>query len=329
MKWPGRVGGRSKRSCLALVVGVGIALAAGWAIESWGADEGAAAPDVWPEHSMTDDEAGRQGRSVLPFTQEQIEALGALLRQTQSATRRGAGPAPEGRVRRLRLSAPGVEGIPEIAVRRGYTTVVSFTDATGAPWPIEEALVEQWFLPAGGGEPGAEAAGSEHLLYLAPRQPYLEGNVVVKLRGLTEPVVALLRDGGVVADFRVDIRLGMPGPNADPAALVRPAAFHAGDPVLLGLLGGVVPDDVEPVKVGGGGFDTRAWRDGVDLLLVTRAVLLSPGPWAAERGAGGRWAYRLPETPYAIVSEDGREGRLSFEVGRFGEVDSWFDDEGG
>ena len=132
MKWPGRVGGRSKRSCLALVVGVGIALAAGWVIESWGADEGAVAPDVWPEHAMPDEEAGRQGRSVLPFTQAQIEALGALLRQTQSATRRGAGPAPEGRVRRLRLSAPGVEGIPEIAVRRGYTTVVSFTDSTGA-----------------------------------------------------------------------------------------------------------------------------------------------------------------------------------------------------
>ena len=311
----------------ALVMGMVIGFWSISVLETWAADE-AVAPDVWPEHAMPDDEAERQGRTVMPFTQEQIEALGALLRQTQAATRRGSGPAPEARVRRLLLSAPGVEGIPEIAVRRGYTTVVSFTDSTGAPWPIEETLVEQWFLPGGGSEGGEAVTGSEHLLYLAPRQSYLEGNVVVKLRDLTEPVVAVLRDRGMVADFRVDIRMGLPGPNADPAALVQPVAFHAGDPVLLGLLGGVVPDEVERVGVQGGGFETRAWRDGVDLLLVTRAVLLSPGPWAAERGSGGRWAYRLPETPYALVVEDGRPGRLSFVPGRFGQVDSWLDEGG-
>ena len=35
--------------------------------------------------------------------------------------------------------------------------------------------------------------------------------------------------------------------------------------------------------------------------------MLSPGPWAAERGTAGRWAYRLPATPFALVSRDGRE----------------------
>ncbi|MDE0050800.1 MAG: hypothetical protein OXO52_13510, partial [Rhodospirillales bacterium] len=47
-------------------------------------------------------------------------------------------------------------------------------------------------------------------------------------------------------------------------------------------------------------------------LLLTRAQLLSPGPWAAERGAVGRWAYRLPDVPYVLVSRDGRETRLAF-----------------
>ena len=40
--------------------------------------------------------------------------------------------------------------------------------------------------------------------------------------------------------------------------------------------------------------------------------MLSPGPWAAERGAGGRWAYRLPDTPYALATHAGRETRLAF-----------------
>ena len=253
---------------------------------------------------------GRAG-PLLPFTQGQIETLGRLLRQTQRASARGAGEPPQGRIRRIRLDGPGDGQIPMIALRRGYTTVLSFTGMTGAPWPIAETVLDSRFLPPGQ-EAAAEAAGAGHLLYLAPQQAYLDGNAVVTLAGLAEPLVVALRGTGGAADFRVDIRLAMPGPNADPALLAQPEGFHAGDPVLLGLLGGAVPPDAERLAVEGGGHEGRAWRQGGDLLLVTRAYLLSPGPWAAERGPGGRWAYRLPDTPQALVSANGREARLSF-----------------
>ena len=285
------------------------------------APAGSAAPleraaDAWSAHALTDDEAARQGRAALPFTQEQIEALGRILRETQEATARGAGEPPRGRIRRVRLD--GAEGgvIPEIALRRGYVTAVSFTDSTGAPWPIEEVLVDRRFLPPGSdGQGSREASGSSpmasHLLYLAPSAAYLGGNAVVKLRGLAEPVVAHLRGTGADADFRVEIRLGVPGPDADPGALAQPRGFHAGDAVLLGLLGGAVPPDAERLAVEGGSAGDRAWRRGGDLLLLTRAHLLSPGPLAAERGPGGRWAYRLADTPLVLVSEGGREKRIA------------------
>ena len=213
-------------------------------------------------------------------------------------------------MRRIRLDDGA---IPRIALRRGYVTAVSFTDSTGAPWPIEEALVDRRFLPPGA-ESGAGDGGSEsgHLLYLAPRAAYLGGNAVVKLRGLAEPVVIGLSGTGADADFRVAIRLGVPGPNADPGALAQPAAFHAGDAVLLGLLGGAVPPDAERLAVEGGASGDRAWRRGGEVLLLTHAHLLSPGPLAAERGPGGRWAYRLAGTPLALVSDGGREKRLGF-----------------
>ena len=257
---------------------------------------------------MPDADVARQGRSALPFTQGQIETLGRLLRQTQRASARGAGAPPQGRIRRIRLDGLGDGQIPVIALRRGYTTVLSFTGMTGAPWPIAETVLDSRFLPPGQ-EAAPEAAnpGAGHLLYLAPRQAYLDGNAVVTLVGLAEPLVVALRGTGGAADFRVDIRLAMPGPNADPALLAQPEGFHAGDPVLLGLLGGAVPPDAERLAVEGGGYEGRAWRQGGDLLLVTRAYLLSPGPWAAERGPGGRWAYRLPDTPQALVSVRGRE----------------------
>ena len=271
--------------------------------------------DVWFAHALTEDEAARQGRAALPFTPEQIEALGRILRETQEATARGAGAAPKGRVRRIRLDD---SGIAMIALRRGYVTAVSFTDSTGAPWPIEEALVDRRFLPPdpqGGAADDESGSGlvASHLLYLAPQAAYLSGNAVVKLRGLAEPVVASLRGTGADADFRVEIRLGVPGPNADPGTLAQPAAFHAGDPVLLGLLGGDVPPDAERLAVEGGASGDRAWRRGGELLLLTRAHLLSPGPLAAERGPGGRWAYRLAGTPLALVSDGGRERRLGFD----------------
>jgi len=266
---------------------------------------------LWPEHAVPDDEVGREGRAAMPFTVEQIEALGHLLRETQGAASAAADPPPEGRIRRVRMGAPGEAAIPVISVRKGYVTAVSFTGATGAPWPIEEVLLDDRFVPGAAGADDAAGGRSEHLFYLAPQTRALHGNAVVKLRGLPEPVVASLRGGGADADFRVEIRLGLPGPNAVPGSATG-AGFHAGDSVLLDLLGGIAPQGAERLVIEGGSADDRAWRLDGDLLLVSRAHLLSPGPWAAERGAAGRWAYRLADVPYALVSRNGREMRLAF-----------------
>ena len=304
---------------------------------------------LWPEHAAPDDEVGREGRAAMPFTAEQIEALGRLLRETQGAASVAADPPPEGRIRRVRMGAPGEGGIPAIAVRKGYVTAVSFTGATGAPWPIEDALVDGRFLSetvlsetvlsetvvAGAAGKGSEDGGSGHvaspvtghLLYLAPQVRSLHGNAAIKLLGLAEPVVLSLRGGGADADFRVEIRLGLPGPNAEPSATAMPD-FHAGDAALLDLLGGIAPTGAERLSVEGGSADDRAWRLSGDLLLLTRAHLLSPGPWAAERGAGGRWAYRLPDVPYVLVSRKGRETRLAFRDGYETTPLPAFDEEG-
>ena len=286
------------------------ALPAGLQADDAVAETGA---EVWPGDTASDGAAARAGRAAMPFTAEQIEALGRLLRQTQGAAAVAADPPPEGRVRRVRIGAPGEDAIPVIHVRKGYVTAISFTDATGAPWPIQEVLVDGRFLPESGlrGEDSGSGGKASHLLYLAPRARFLHGNAVVKLHGLAEPLALGLRGGGSATDFGVEVRLGVQGPNAAPEAAAQ-AAFHAGDPVLLDLLGGTAPAGAERLTVEGGELDDRAWRLGGDLLLLTRAHLLSPGPWAAERGAGGRWAYRLPRTPYALATRDGRERRLAF-----------------
>ena len=102
--------------------------------------------------------------------------------------------------------------------------------------------------------------------------------------------------------------------NADPHALARPEEFHAGDPVLLCLLGGAVPADAERLAVEGSGEDGHVWTQGGDLLLVTRAYLLSPGP-PATLGlpiAGGATGARKRERPRnAVLVLLNRRGRAS------------------
>ena len=288
------------------MIGVAAAMVWGWASAQQPVTP--ERPDVWPEHAVDDEEAGAAGRRPMPFTQEQIRQLAELVRQTQRATAAGAGPMPSGRIRRA-LVEPGAGGtVPVVEVRRGFTTVLSWTDTTGSPWPVEEVLVDSQFLPGDGQQSGAEG----HLVYLAPKRRYLTGNLVVKLQDLAEPVVVMLRDGGgAESDFRVEMRLPRPGPGVDAAALMRPASFHAGDGELADLLAGKLPAGAVRVELEGGGGGDRAWRQGEDLLLLSRHVVLSPGPWTAERGSGGRWAYRLPWAPVMWVSLDGRESRVS------------------
>ena len=269
---------------------------------------GPADTDVWPQDAASERDVARRARAAMPFTQAQLEMIARLVDQTRRATAHGGSGPPAGRTRRIRAASGAAPDIPAILVRRGYTTAISFTDITGAPWPIEEVLLDRRFLPA---DDSADTVRGSHLLYVAPRQPWLHGNAVVKLARLENPLVMTLGDDGENADFRVDIRLERAGPNADPAALTRPEIRRAGDPHLAELLSGTIPPGAERLTVAGGSGSDRAWRLGDELLLITPLVVLSPGPWAAER-SGHRWAYRLPDTPFVLATLDGRETRLAF-----------------
>ena len=323
---------RAGVAALAMVVTLGAGLTAAQAGDAPTGTGG----EVWLDYAAPDDDVARTGRAAMPFTAEQIEVLGRLLRETRSAASVAADPPPEGRIRRVRMGAPEEGTIPIVAVRRGYVTALSFVDVTGAPWPVEEVLMDGRFLPEAvlpeavvhEAASADDGGGAGHLVYLAPQARSLHGNAAVKLLGLAEPLVLSLRGGGADADFRVEVRLGVQGPNAAPGAAGK-AAFHAGDAVLLDLLGRVAPAGAERLAVDGGSADDRAWRLGGDLLLVTRADLLSPGPWAAERGTGGRWAYRLPDVPYALVSRDGNEKQIAFRARDGVQPMPAMDEEGG
>lgn len=269
----------------------------------------ATASDPWDDHALSDDEAARMGREALPFTPEQIIALGRIFRETRAAASEGPGARPESRQRRIRIEPGTTAGVVEVLLAHGYTTALSILDMTGEPWPIEEVLVDSRFVLQGMED---RAGTASHILYLSPVERHLHGNAIVKLAGLAEPLALQLVAGSGTVDYHVDLRIAANGPNADPSRLVQPRTFHAGDEVLLDLLAGITSPGGTRLRLVGGGTSDRAWADDGDILLLTRALVLSPGPWAAERSADGRWAWRLPDTPFALVSRDGREVRFAF-----------------
>lgn len=202
---------------------------------------------------------------------------------------------------------------------QGYATALVFTDITGEPWPVGRVTVEKVFSPVEPPRPeqgDPDTAGSDdtarHMVILSPLEAHAHGNAIIELEGLDQPVALLLTGGDGTVDVRVDLRLPLAGPHADPRLLTRPDTFRPGDPLIAAFLTGHAPPEAERLRVEGGGWRDRAWRYLDQVYLRTPAHLLSPGPDAFERGTDGTTVYRLADTPFAVISREGERHRLAF-----------------
>ena len=266
--------------------------------------------ELWEEFTLPDRELGKAVREGMPLTAEQLGKILRLVSAQREAVARAARPAPALRAREVAVSLDAEEAAPVVSIQMGYTSGVSFIDATGEPWPVARLIVEESFGPVTTGE-GAEGSGV-HTVYVTPTKRFLHGNAVVELADLASPVVLELKAGKGIVDSRLTVRVWRPGPNADPMVIERSDDFGPGDPLISSLLHGHSPDGARAVAVRGGGPGDRAWRiDGV-LFLRTAKTLLAPQPQAFERGANGDTVYRLDDVPYAAVSLDGARVRLEF-----------------
>ena len=281
-----------------------------------GAD-GIAAPrepieELWEEFTLPDSEVGRAVRQGMPLTAEQLEKILGLVAAQREAVARAARPPPALRAREVAVSLDAAEEAPVVAIQMGYTSGVSFIDATGEPWPVARLIVEESFGPVADSDGAGDEGSPGHSVYVTPKQRFLHGNAVVELAGLASPVVLELKAGKGIVDSRLTVRLRRPGPNADPMVVERKDDFGPGDPLIASLLHGHAPQGAEAVMIRGGGPGDRAWRIEGALFLRTTKTLLAPQPQAFERGANGDVVYRLVDTPYAVVSLEGSRMRLEF-----------------
>ena len=147
-----------------------------------------------------------------------MPANSSQLRQARSAaddrsrTIERPGTTPMGGTRSISLTLRPGEELPLLHTFMNNVTTLTFSDGTGAPWPVQAITianpdafkVDQQGIP-----------GSSNILVISPRKQFTySNNMVVTLVGNPVPVIFMLETGGSKVDFRVDVGLRGRGPNA-------------------------------------------------------------------------------------------------------------------
>lgn len=205
---------------------------------------------------------------------------------------------------------PGVTP-PVLRLARGQQSSVVFSDGNGDPWFIESVAMNRQFFSDGQaqGQSGGEAKPT-NLLSIEPLTPAAYGNVTVKLKGLSTPVIFVLTSGQKQVDMRVDAKI--PGKNPDSVAVITNiSSLPPIDTAMTYFLDGVAPKTATELTVRG--LDrTRAWRYRGDLYLRTHADAQYPAYLASARSTNGLTVYRFNESHQTITLLSGGQAVTIF-----------------
>ena len=199
---------------------------------------------------------------------------------------------------------PG-ETPPDLLLASGIATVVSFYDQTGAAWPITQ------YVHGNANDFQVIQLGKDaNSLTVTPLSEHGFSNLIIMLKDEPKPVVMSLRVSRETANYRKDIQVMKPGPNAviSPDIIANPSVpigREAGSRVLMAALNGAdMPGEAQPASVSG--VNAQAWVLGDDLYVRSRALLSVPMPLEMMSGPDGVRVYRVGKSPVLTFVQDGR-----------------------
>jgi intracellular multiplication protein IcmK len=202
---------------------------------------------------------------------------------------------------------PG-ERPPSVRLEAGNATVLTFSDQTGAPWPVTSVAV---------GNPQAYAAqeagekGKTNMVVISPLAYYGAANLIVTLVGMPVPVSFSLETGKGEVDYRLDVGVPGRGPNAQYDLAGMTSLAPVNDANVQSFLDGVAPRGARKVKVSR--HDVDAWRFQDMVYLRTALELVSPAYIARARNVSGVSVYTLADAPVVVVSQDGRMSNITID----------------
>jgi intracellular multiplication protein IcmK len=222
------------------------------------------------------------------LTPEQIKRLKQLFldRERDKAMPYVQPPKPITRTLFLNLD-PGVTP-PALRLSRGQSTSIVFSDTNGDAWLIESVRLNRQLFSDGKQADGGEPVPT-NVLSIEPLTPAAYGNVTVKLRGLSTPVIFTLTAAQKEVDIRVDGKV--PGRNPDATSTVAITAMPTIDGALPYFLDGVPPKDARRLKVTGmDGVEAWAYQDS--LYVRAKADAQYPAYTNAAKSTSGVAVYR-------------------------------------
>ncbi|OGT31793.1 MAG: hypothetical protein A3E87_02330 [Gammaproteobacteria bacterium RIFCSPHIGHO2_12_FULL_35_23] len=266
---------------------------------------------LFPKPSRLDQQTYEAvARQAMPMTPYQINKLKRMLAVTKEAASSPAGTPPQPVTSSIMVSlAPGATP-PVILLQEGFISSLVFVDATGQKWPIEAYDL---------GDPNAfniQWQQDSNMLLIQASTLFTYGNLAVKLKGLTTPVMLTLVPGQQTVDYRVDIHVQGQSPDA-------PAPTLSGLPApvsnqLLDVLNGIPPTGSTTLQVVGGSCNAslnncQAWANGNNLYVRIPMDILSPSWISKMQSSDGMRAYEMEKTPSLLVSDYGNTAQLKIE----------------
>lgn len=239
-------------------------------------------------------------KQLLPLKPDQIRTTLDRFRESREAAETPLTiPEPRSEVQTASLD-PTAEPLI-IRAAPGNVTTLTFLDATGAPWPIQDM---SW---AGPFTIQPTDSGS-NIIRLSPTTAHGAGNISIRMVDMMTPVVMRLTTGIDWVHYRLDVRIPKPGPLAKtPIIEYGGLKTVAGkDEQMVGVLDGTPPVGAEKLKVEGVDGRTSAYAMSGRTYLRTPLTLLSPGWDASVSSADGVNVYAFNSAPVVLLSDEGR-----------------------
>ncbi|PHM37627.1 Dot/Icm type IV secretion system outer membrane subcomplex protein IcmK/DotH [Xenorhabdus mauleonii] len=250
---------------------------------------------------------------VAPLTPEDVSELHQTFDQLQRSESRTPITAVP-RISSLTVNLSPGASLPLLRALPNFPSTVSFTDETGAPWNIGAP-------PINGNEAGFEIKyiPNSPVMSVQAKRAYDTASVSVYLQGLPVPIVISLSSGEAgnsnkaqITDSRLDLRIPLRGPAAKQLPITR-EKISLEDPLIQAFLDGVPPKEAKRLKTSGDVPMTSVWQMGDDLYIRSRHMIRDSFV-ATSSSADGTRIWKLPVTPEAVFSVQGRNATLNINL---------------
>lgn len=253
-------------------------------------------------------------RDISPLTNDQIREL----RNQLDGTRQARAYQPVRglpRISSISLDLSPGASPPIVRTLPSETSTVVFLDATGSAWPLAAAprvSEPRYFY--------VEWLQGTSSVIISALSPYETGNLVVFLQGFSTPIVLKLSSGETdssnsdrIVDYRLDLRVPARGPNAS-APLLGPGKIALYDDILQNFLDGIPPEGAIRVHLTGNVPEkTLVWQYNGYLFVRTQNNLQTDFDNSIAASDGTK-VYRLPLTPYIMLSQGSQSIMLQVEI---------------